>query len=1039
MGRHSKLNLSSGLLDAVREQRAVLFLGSGASLGAVDRAGKKMPGAAQLASEMSEKFLSKKFAKMELMRVAELAASQGGKSVFNQWLQDLFTPFEPTEAHLKLPTFRWKAIATTNYDLLVEKAYESSTGGAQTLVIRYKDEQPFGLMMDNHEHPLPFLKLHGCVRHSHDAQVPLVLTPASYNNHEANRRHLYMYMEELAATYPIVYCGHSLSDLHIRRLSEEGNRSARPFHYLISPGLEVEELALWAERRVEGIRATFAEFVEALDVALGPLMRIPRFQVTVEDKPYRRFFNVNQEESDRLAASFSTDLQLIHSGIPVQLAEANRFYSGHDQGWGAIRRSFDVQRRASHRLLEFMAETTGPGPKLAVLRGAAGYGKSIALRRAAWELGTSLDELVIWADDDARVWPDVLQELHDLTGRRINLFIDRAAFNIEKILVALDAARAKNIPITIVTAERKNEWSIYCQRLEKHRPEFFEVTKLSEREVEDLIEKLEQHRCLGKLEEETPDRRKSIITENLDRQLLVILHEVTRGLPFETIIADEYARISPTEAQTLYLDICTLNRFDVPVRAGVVSRLSGILFRDFEAEFFGPLEDLVTVSQNRVSGDYEYNARHAHVGEIVFTQVCRTDEERRDQIVRVLTSLDRSFSSDSIALSGLLRGRDVAETFENEVVAREIYDLAWHRNPQAAFIGQQRAIFELYHSQGNLDEAQQAIDAALAIEPTNGTLHHTRSQVLRRRAQRASSEFARTTLRSQARAALGEIPNQSDAYVLVARARLRVDEAADAVKRLHAAPSDVRQNELAEAVDEAERAIARAANAYPSDPDLLQAEARLRDELGNAEYAVQLLQKAWEKMPRGSGVAMRLARRYVDRGESDRALNTLREAISRDPTDRPLHRMVANILFTLSGDITDENATNYLKSSFVEGDREHWGRFLRAGQAYATGDYEESKRLFEDLDQRAPQAFRPQLGKDHEWLITALQGRHGTISRSFGSYFLITPLSGPDGLYAPHWATDDEFWDVLRVRSSVCFDISFGRRGPFARDVRPVN
>jgi hypothetical protein len=47
---------------------------------------------------------------------------------------------------------------------------------------------------------------------------------------------------------------------------------------------------------------------------------------------------------------------------------------------------------------------------LAVLRGAAGHGKSIALRGAAWELGSSLGELVIWADDDARIWPDVLQE-----------------------------------------------------------------------------------------------------------------------------------------------------------------------------------------------------------------------------------------------------------------------------------------------------------------------------------------------------------------------------------------------------------------------------------------------------------------------------------------------------------------------------------------------------------------------------------------------------------------------------------------------------
>lgn len=1038
MAKRLKVNLSSGLLDAVREQRAVLFFGSGASMGALDRNGRKMPGSAQLAREMSDRFLSGKFAKLDLMRVAELAASQGGRSAYNQWLHDFFTAFEPTDAHLLLPTFRWKAIATTNYDLLVEKAYERVESGAQSLVVRYKDDQPFGSMLDEHMHPLPLLKLHGCARHALDDKVPLVLTPTSYNNHEANRRRLYAQVEELSATYPVVYCGHSLSDLHIRRLSEEGDRFARPFHYLVSPDLEDEELALWAERRVEGVRATFAEFMQALDAGLGPLMRLPRQGDAEAGKPYRKFFTVNQDESDRLAAAFRTDLVLVHSGISVDPAEAERFYSGHDQGWGAIRREFDVQRRASHQLLEFIAESTAPGPQLAVLRGAAGYGKSIALRRAAWELGASLGELVIWADDDARIWPDVLQELHDLTGRRINLFIDRAAYSIEKILVALDAARAREIPLTVVTAERRNEWSIYCQRLEKHLPEFFEVARLSEREAEELIEKLQQHDCLGRLAEEAPTRRKEIVTEKLDRQLLVILHEVTRGLPFETIIVDEYARISPPEAQTLYLDICTLNRFDVPVRAGVVSRISGILFRDFETEFFEPLEELVSVGQNRVSGDYEYHARHAHVGEIVFTQVCRTDEERYEQIVRVLTALDRSYTSDSIALSGLLRGRDMADTFEDPDLPRDIYVLAWHRNPHAAFIGQQRAIFESTHPRGRLDAAQEAIDSALKIEPENGTLHHTRSQVLRRRAQQAPSDFAKTTLRSQARAALNNVPNQSDTYVLGARARIRVDEVADAVMRLRTAPSEGRQDELAAAVDEAERAIARATNHHPGDPELLQAEARLREELGDTDEAVQLLQKAWEKMPRGSGVAMRLARRYVDQQDPDRALRTLEEAISRNPRDRSLNLMVANILFSRSGDVNDPKAKSYLVASFVEGDREHWGRFLRAAHAYATAEYAESKRLFDDLERRAPQSFRPQLGRDHEWLTQALRDRRGRVAKSFGSYFLITPELGPDGLYAPERASDAEIWETLGVRSAVRFDIQFGRRGPLARDVRPV-
>ena len=61
-------------------------------------------------------------------------------------------------------------------------------------------------------------------------------------------------------------------------------------------------------------------------------------------------------------------------------------------------------------------------------------------------------------------------------------------------------------------------------------------------------------------------------TKTADRQLLVALHEATRGLPFEQIIFDEYEGVVPERARRLYLDICALHQFGAPVRAGTISR-----------------------------------------------------------------------------------------------------------------------------------------------------------------------------------------------------------------------------------------------------------------------------------------------------------------------------------------------------------------------------------------------------------------------------------------------------------------------------------
>jgi hypothetical protein len=153
LGRVSKVELPRGLVEAVREQRTVLFLGSGASLEAENASGQGAPSSEKLTKAISDEFLSSKFAKKDLMVVSELAASAAGSSRFNQWLAEMFEAFEPTGAHLKLPAFRWKAIATTNYDVLVEKAYERADKGAQSLVIRFKDDQPFGLWIGVEEGP----------------------------------------------------------------------------------------------------------------------------------------------------------------------------------------------------------------------------------------------------------------------------------------------------------------------------------------------------------------------------------------------------------------------------------------------------------------------------------------------------------------------------------------------------------------------------------------------------------------------------------------------------------------------------------------------------------------------------------------------------------------------------------------------------------------------------------------------------------------------------------------------------------------------
>ncbi|MEY8099563.1 SIR2 family protein [Falsihalocynthiibacter sp. S25ZX9] len=1036
MARKKVVSIPNGLVDAMREQRAILFLGSGASLGSSTSDGRKMPSAGQLSGAIADEFLSSKFKKMDLMRVAELALSQAGTSVFYQWLREFFEPFCPTEAHRKLGEFRWRAIVTTNYDLLVEDGYKGSLDRLQKLVTRVKDDEPIETMLSRHSHPLEFIKLHGCINHVHDKEIPLVLTPSSYNDHENNRQDLYARLESWGREYPIVFCGHSLDDLHIRRLVENPRSKSRPIFYLVSPDIEPEERQMWSDKRVETIKGTFSDFISGLETALPPLMRVPAQDESVKERPYRKHFKVLERESDETQYAFQNEVTFLHAGFQIDDVDPGRFYAGYDQRWGNIARDFDVQRRASFQLLEYIVSENDEVAQLGVIQGAAGYGKSIALMRAAWELAVSFNEFVIWMDDDSKLRSDVIRELFNLSGKRIYVFLDRAGLNSTKIEEILALSSAEQIPVTIMTAERKNEWSMYCQRLEKYRPEFFELKNLSEKEVVELLAKLKKHSCEGILQGEPDDKKREMIVERLDRQLLVALYEITRGKSFEEIVGDEYSGVSPESAQALYLDICTLHRFDVPVRAGVISRISGISFRDFETELFEPLQDLVFTKQNAITGDWEYRSRHPIVSEMVFNQICRSDADRRDQISRVIDGLDTSYRSDDIALSQLIRGRNLAETFEDVTLARQVYDIAVRRNPSRPYISQQRAIFEYTHTRGSLDEAEAAVAEALSLEPSNHSFRHTEAQILRRKALETSSEFARHSLRSQSRAALDKIPDQSNAYVLGSRARLRVDSAADALQKLRKNPSEVYEDELADAIDQAERALHRAFNMYPGDPDFLEAEARLKEILGDTAASTERLQRAWVKMPRGSGVAKRLAKRYIADNKNDLALKVLGEALERDPSERSVNLLIANIYFSTSKSLEDANANRFLAQSFVHGDREYYARFIASAVAFARHDFDGAYQLADEVNDRAPGDFYPQLGRAERWLEEFLMARKGSLKSSFGSYVFVSMRDCPRDIFGPASKSEDDQWDTLNVGADVVFDVEYTRKGPIAVKLR---
>ena len=335
------------------------------------------------------------------------------------------------------------------------------------------------------------------------------------------------------------------------------------------------------------------------------------------------------------------------------------------------------------------------GPLLFMIRGPAGCGKTIILKRTAYEAATASNALVLWLEEAGALNPEVLSEIFELTKRPIYLFVDHIALHVDKVLSLLNVMAARDIPLIIIGAERDADWNTYCGVLESNfDPQTLRVGNLSRAEVEALIALLERHDCLGLLKDKSDDERVEAFMNRADRQLLVALHELTQGTPFEEIVFSEHQSVHPEQARRLYLDIASMHQFGVKVRAGTISRISGIDFAEYQDKFFAPLENIVRVEVDPYTGDYCYRTRHARVAMLVFRMVCPDDDSKAQQFERLIAGLDIGYSSDRRALEEMTRGRALAENFSDVETVRSVYEAAMRIAPKQAFLPQQWAIFE---------------------------------------------------------------------------------------------------------------------------------------------------------------------------------------------------------------------------------------------------------------------------------------------------------------------------------------------------------
>jgi hypothetical protein len=417
------MELPTGLVSDISDGTAVLLLGAGASFEARNPRGQKPPSASKLAEMLSTKFLGGEFKDSPLSIVGEYAINEKDRVTVQEYVREIFETFVPTESHKKLTSFRWRGLATTNYDRLVERAYEISTDAAQQIVpiIDNGDRVDEKLRDPN---SLPYVKLHGCISRTSGRDCPLILTTDQYIEHLKGRDRLFDRFRDWAYERTVVFVGYGLQDSDLRAilLQLEDPKVSRPRFYLVIPGLTEIQRRFWKSKKITPLTGTFDEFVATIDQKIGSTFRGVKRDVPVGNLAISARFIRNVERVDpRTELFLSNDVDYVEAVVTTELVSPSGFYKGMNLGWAGVEQGLDVSRKLGDTILleHFFEDDEMEQTQFVVVKAHAGGGKTILLQRIAWDAAHSLEKLCLYVRSEGVIDPFAIQRIVKLCKERI--------------------------------------------------------------------------------------------------------------------------------------------------------------------------------------------------------------------------------------------------------------------------------------------------------------------------------------------------------------------------------------------------------------------------------------------------------------------------------------------------------------------------------------------------------------------------------------------------------------------------------------------
>ena len=541
----------------------------------------------------------------------------------------------------------------------------------------------------------------------------------------------------------VVFVGTTLDEpplwqhLELRGPKSHG-RELRPRSFLVTPHLTVARRQMLSNFNIEHIPMDARQFAEDVlanledEIAAGT----------------HRLASLRYRHRQGLTVPDVSELRQANQHINLKQYLLGREPTFRDVSDGfAVQRSFEDEILGDASMLE---------PRIILILGTAGTGKSTALHRLALSLDAAGNKVGWFDATTAEVGIPSVRRAIRTSGYDYVVIDDVDVFKAQAGHLLTELAREADAPRVIAAARSTRAERLRLRDdLQAVDARFVDAPPLTDSDIDGLIGALDSAGLLGRLAGMTAAERREVFRGLAGRQLLVAMIEATSGRSFHDKIDDECSQL-PAEQRFLYA-VCAL-----ATRSRIGLALDEILAAGGEttAEQLACIDALKRQYLVIERSDGLLAVRHRVVADRVVAWL-RREGQLAQPVEGLLFAMavqylrKRNTSSRAFRLMvGLLNHKFMIEEIADRAAVRTIYESLSSILSDDFHFWLQCGSFEL--EKGDLDLAENYLNQARSLSPEDHRVRTAWSYMsLRRAAELAQS--AESGWRERAQEAMSEL------------------------------------------------------------------------------------------------------------------------------------------------------------------------------------------------------------------------------------------------------------------------------------------